>query len=51
MNKAALIAILCFFIGALVGAAVTYDFARCKTNDVIFQLHVPTENHDAYSGH
>jgi hypothetical protein len=41
MNKAALIAILCFVVGALLGSAVTYDFARCKTNDVIFQLSTP----------
>ncbi len=41
MSKSALIAILCFIVGGLLGAAVTYDFARCKTNDVIFQISKP----------
>lgn len=42
MNKAAVIALACFIIGGLVGAALTYEFAGCKSSEVIFQLKQPS---------
>lgn len=41
MTRAAVIAILAFIIGGLIGAGLTYRFANCQTKEVVFKLQAP----------
>ena len=41
MTRAAVIAILCFIIGGLIGAGLTYRFTDCKAKEVVFKLQAP----------
>lgn len=36
--RCALIAFICFIIGGLLSTCLTYQFGRCKTNEIIFRL-------------